>query len=541
VFGVTNLLPKNSLQSTTEAPKSVNVLQEVEAIEGDVDLQQRLILSPLSYFKIRWDVLVMLCVIVVSIQIPFQIGFNIESEGFLSLFDIVVNAIFILDMLLLFRCAYFDSNTELFITTPWRICVNYMRSTFCIDLISSIPIDIILQYFFYANDASAQARSIKLVRISRLVRLTRLLRLLRGSRLLTSFSSWLSLRPSITAFISLVAQIFFVAHWFACMFAFVSSEDSRETKRWWLPTLRRNGFTVSSTDEFSLGARYLAAMYFSITTATTTGFGDITPTGDVERIYLVFGMILTALFFGYSLGSISSVYEMINASHYRREARTTGFNQYIIDRRLPFSLARRMRHFFNRYVLRRSAYNEELFMSELTDSLRREVTLFLHRDVIDSVPFFRNFIKQHSEDAISKNSFISPISECVDLNLLYQIMISLTPIFALPGEFLAREGEAPREIIFLVSGRVSLTKATQKEPAAPAADGRPPLIPTDSLRRRASMVMQRINSVFERPRAAIHNLSAEPPLLPEPPQLEIGTVEPGGMFGDAEVRCFTVS
>ena len=110
------MLPKNSLQSTTEAPKSVNVLQEVEAIEGDVDLQQRLILSPLSYFKIRWDVLVMLCVIVVSIQIPFQIGFNIESEGFLSLFDIVVNAIFILDMLLLFRCAYFDSNTELFIT-----------------------------------------------------------------------------------------------------------------------------------------------------------------------------------------------------------------------------------------------------------------------------------------------------------------------------------------------------------------------------------------------------------------------------------------
>jgi hypothetical protein len=162
---------------------------------------------------------------------------------------------------------------------------NYFTTTFFIDLISSIPLDSIVVSLFSGNsDAALQARSIKLVRIIRILRLARLLRLLRASKLLFSVGSWLSLRPSITAFASLLFQVFFVAHWFGCLFAFVS-ETSGE-RNWWLPT-KRHGKEAEFFDasaNFSAGARYLAAIYFSITTATTTGYVLVNTRTNVSEL-----------------------------------------------------------------------------------------------------------------------------------------------------------------------------------------------------------------------------------------------------------------
>jgi CRP-like cAMP-binding protein len=272
-------------------------------------------------------------------------------------------------------------------------------------------------------------------------------------------------------------------------------------------------------------------MYFAITTATTTGYGDITPYGDSERIFILFAMITTAIFFGYTLGSISSVYEMINASHFRREAKTNALNQYIIEKQLPWSLARRVRNYFHRYILRRSAYDEEEFLSCLTESLRREVIMFLHRDVIDTLPFFKTFVHQMTLREIERSSFSGHLEECVDLNLLYEIVTSLTPIYALPGEFLCREGEAPREIIFLVSGRIQLLRKS----LITSPPIRPPR-PQSSLHRRASIIIQRMSSIFERP-GTIHATTSEPLSTEIPVQADsqVGTIEPGGLYGEAEV------
>ena len=76
-------------------------------------------------------------------------------------------------------------------------------------------------------------------------------------------------------------------------------------------------------------------------------------------------------------------YETIYAVHFCREAKLNSLTQYIVDKKLPANLARRIRHFFNKYVLRRSAYDEDLFLQQLTETLRRECVMYLHRDVID--------------------------------------------------------------------------------------------------------------------------------------------------------------
>ncbi|EGB12308.1 hypothetical protein AURANDRAFT_9605, partial [Aureococcus anophagefferens] len=53
--------------------------------------------------------------------------------------------------------------------------------------------------------------------------------------------------------------------------------------------------------------RYLAAMYWAFTTMTTVGYGDITPAGDMERIYAIFAMLMGVSFYSYIIASVSSM------------------------------------------------------------------------------------------------------------------------------------------------------------------------------------------------------------------------------------------
>ena len=55
-----------------------------------------------------------------------------------------------------------------------------------------------------------------------------------------------------------------------------------------------------------------------MTTLTTVGYGDITPTNQTERLYATFMMIIGASFYGFVVGAISSVVSSsdLNASVY---------------------------------------------------------------------------------------------------------------------------------------------------------------------------------------------------------------------------------
>ena len=47
------------------------------------------------------------------------------------------------------------------------------------------------------------------------------------------------------------------------------------------------------------GTQYLYSVYWALTTLTTVGYGDITPTNNLERLYSLFALLTGALVFGY--------------------------------------------------------------------------------------------------------------------------------------------------------------------------------------------------------------------------------------------------
>jgi len=60
------------------------------------------------------------------------------------------------------------------------------------------------------------------------------------------------------------------------------------------------------------GKLYITAFYFLITTMTTVGYGDITPTNTQEEILAIFSMLIGVITFSYATGSLSSILSIMD-------------------------------------------------------------------------------------------------------------------------------------------------------------------------------------------------------------------------------------
>ena len=68
--------------------------------------------------------------------------------------------------------------------------------------------------------------------------------------------------------------------------------------------------------------RYVAAMYWTFATISTTGFGDIVPITNSERIFSMWGMCLGLTVFSYFITVLSNILSVINASSVRAANQT---------------------------------------------------------------------------------------------------------------------------------------------------------------------------------------------------------------------------
>lgn len=92
----------------------------------------------------------------------------------------------------------------------------------------------------------------------------------------------------------------FVVHCAACFFYFLA-ENYPEPERTWI------GQTLGNFKQRSLWVKYVTSIYWSITTFTTTGYGDIHPANTRERLFDIFYMFLNLGLLSYLLGNMNNL------------------------------------------------------------------------------------------------------------------------------------------------------------------------------------------------------------------------------------------
>jgi hypothetical protein len=100
--------------------------------------------------------------------------------------------------------------------------------------------------------------------------------------------------------------IFFVmCHIVSCFWVMFAAFDDYGPDTW----VSRYAFKDYS--DFDL---YTASFYFTVTTITTVGFGDISGGNSTERIICIILMIIGVISFSFATGSLSNILANIDAS-----------------------------------------------------------------------------------------------------------------------------------------------------------------------------------------------------------------------------------
>ena len=138
-----------------------------------------------------------------------------------------------------------------------KIAQSYLRGSFTLDLISSIPFDML------SLAIGEPASALRFVRIIRLVRLTKLLRMFRVSKFLAAVESSVSVNYSHLDLVQHILFIMMAAHWMACLcLLFSRMESSVDADVYW-----GDMAAAGVSDQRA----YVTALYWSSMTLTTIG------------------------------------------------------------------------------------------------------------------------------------------------------------------------------------------------------------------------------------------------------------------------------
>lgn len=315
----------------------------------------------------------MLFLAYVSVSLPFSFGFG--SSKTLDKIDHICDGFFLVDILLNFRTSYIDSD-ECLVLYGKRIAIHYLRTWFTLDFVSSVPWDLITSGLLPGMQPAKLMKIGKIAKVLKLLRLGKVLKLMAGSTLLERVEEHLPPKAHQTGrkISSLVIVTMMLCHWLAC---FMVTTDGSCIDRY-------------LGDEASVGRRYLAALYWAMTTLTTVGYGDVLPTSDNERLYAMLAMIIGGSFYGYIIGSMTSVITDMDIDARAFNERMEMLDAWLeFHEKIPTLLKRRIRRHFRRQLRERSSVDDGLIVKDLSPELRADTASFVIHVEVRRNPVFR--------------------------------------------------------------------------------------------------------------------------------------------------------
>jgi hypothetical protein len=251
------------------------------------------IILPTSLFRQNWDLLILALIFYDLALIPLVIAFDVEQRIEITVMEFLILGLFVIDIFFNFKTGYLNSRGVLELN-PARIISRYRRKYLLVDVISSMPVLLIFQFFYYSGIFSPDSQN----DYSNLVYLYRLTRLSRLFRILSRFNENTKYNPALVRITKSVLLLIFLWHWIACFYWFIAERREFQENSW-TPDPRY------MTE--SLFQQYNYAILWAVT--VTVGIGlEIHPKASSEVIFTTIVIIIGVVIYGILLGSTSSAF-----------------------------------------------------------------------------------------------------------------------------------------------------------------------------------------------------------------------------------------
>eukprot|EP00062_Callorhinchus_milii_P012542 gi/632959797/ref/XP_007895827.1/ PREDICTED: potassium voltage-gated channel subfamily H member 8 [Callorhinchus milii] len=421
---------KNKLKINNNVFRNKPPLPEYKVADAK---KSKFILLHYSIFKAWWDWLILLATFYVAVTVPYNVCFigideNLPTARSTTVSDIAVEILFIIDIVLNFRTTYVSKSGQV-IFEARSICIHYVTTWFIIDLIAALPFDLL--YAFNVNVVS-------IVHLLKTVRLLRLLRLLQKLDRYSQYS---------TIVLTLLMSMFaLLAHWMACIWYVIGKieMEDNDSLTWdigWLHELGKRLETPYYGNNTLGGpgvrSAYIAALYFTLSSLTSVGFGNVSANTDAEKIFSICTMLIGALMHALVFGNVTAIIQRMYSRWSLYHHRIKDLKDFIRVHHLPKMLKQRMLEYFQTTWSVNNGIDANELLKDFPDELRSDITMHLNKEILQL-------------------SLFEPASH----GCLRSLSLHIKTSFCAPGEYLLRQGDALQAIYFVCSGSMEVLKGT---------------------------------------------------------------------------------
>lgn len=355
----------------------VKLLTRKEIINTNNTYKPRWILVPESLFIDIWSKFMTLLLIYTAIVTPFRISFiEYEDPTWLKV-EYFISSIFFTDFIINCFLAYYDNEKNL-ICDQRKILSNYFFGWMIPDIFACLPFNIIFENNTQYNSL------IRVGRIPRLYRLFKIAKLLRITKVLKNTSQILKHMNYILRISVVFERIFWftftyilLIHLVACMWVFVGKYN--DTSINWIDS---NNFQDLSNIKL-----YIISLYWTITTFTTVGYGDIVAVNFSEKFYTVIVMTMGIIFYSYSISTLTNMLSNIDQRNAKLKNQMLTLDhlckEYNLNKTFYLKLSRALE-----FVNNKSKEGIQEFVNDLPGALGNNVLIVAYEKILLGNAFF---------------------------------------------------------------------------------------------------------------------------------------------------------
>jgi CRP-like cAMP-binding protein len=366
----TDLNEESAIKQESEGPgRKSNKLADISHIrlnlnrrlqEARVTISERkagrFVIFPRNPYKLIWDSLNLLILTYSIFRIFYALAFTLEICEWtpFTILDLVTDCFFLCDCFLNFFTSIEDSESGTQVSDLWTISKRYALGWFPLDLASSMPIDRIVCAM--TNFNSSEIRFLKFIRLLKVFRILRILRI--ATRLEEEFGHLLHSSVRFIKFLCLMMLFthicsclwYLTIEWASCQvpegfegpYVSCGCGPDQVCEDWnWLIKYAgtRELFELTVQNR----SHYLISLYYTVVTLTTLGYGDITPSNDLEFAFSTILSLLGAIMFSFLIGSIGRLLTRSNVIEISIEENTSKLVDFCRFKTMPAAFEKGVR------------------------------------------------------------------------------------------------------------------------------------------------------------------------------------------------------
>jgi len=425
--------------------KSIRMQTFIKAIER-ASSSKSIYIHPDSNFVKVWSIIVLFILLYFAVAIPFRIAFmeNYELGIVWLLTDYVGDAVLVSDSIMhAFIFAYYDDVHLVFNRdTIWnQFKVSGKLKT---HLISVLPLDVT----YLAIQTMCPLWKLQmwsLFRLNRLCRCGELKSIM--SQVESSFTkAGVKVPKNQLKVWKLAMLIILSAHLVGCIFFMIAnfnqhaaSNGMSEPQNW----LHDEGLVTgvsecpgNQTEWDLIVQQYIAALYWSMATLTTVGYGDVTANLDSfpEIAFATCILVAGTSIYTYVIALLEEIVSELDVTSTLYKQKLNRVEEYSRLQGMPDKLKARIATYYEGIWRMYKGASASKIFSHLPSHLRAEMKYRMVGPILSKVFFLR---------------------EC-DTNFIVALMKYLDFELCMPEDFIFREGELCTNLLFVYSGEVHL-------------------------------------------------------------------------------------